>query len=124
MPATGKSGLEPTYNPIPKLSKSLLNKLKEYPYPGNVRELKNMIERAIILAGDDILREEHFNLNQATSAKHPDSLNVERNEKSLVEKALEKTNFNQKQAATLLGISRDALIRRMKKYDIQIVKKM
>jgi two-component system, NtrC family, response regulator AtoC len=105
-----------------------LSKLQSYAFPGNIRELRNMIERAMILAESSILEVEDFpNL----SAKHampphtsdgsqPDStLNLAEMEKQLLLRALEQTKGVKSKAAVILGISRESLRRRMEKHDLE-----
>ena len=65
-------------------------------------------------------RFENFNNNNEVKGKQ--DLNIVKHEIKLIRDALESTQYNQIQAASLLGISRDALIRRMKKHDIRINK--
>ena len=111
--------------PVPEIDSNVLDHLKNYHFPGNVRELKNMIERAFILSGNDRLTVSDFpvtNLGNLSEHKDLPGLNIEKNEIHLLREAMKKTNFNQKKAADLLGISRDALIRRLKKYNLKIKK--
>jgi len=111
--------------PIPVIEPEVITHLKSYFFPGNVRELRNMIERAFILSGNNRLSVSDFPITtKNNSQENSDSpgLNVLKNEVHLIKEAMKKTNYNQKKAATLLGISRDALIRRLKKYRIQIIK--
>jgi len=105
--------------------------LKAYSWPGNVRELRNVIERGMILAGGDTLCVEHL-LPEiapvATPSPEPrravpvslpaDGLRLGEVERDLVRQALEATEGNQVRAARLLGISRDALRNRMKKFGL------
>ena len=96
-----------------------------YDYPGNVRELKNMIERALILCKTDRLTILDFPMKSSfseTKRVQTSILNIDDHEKLLIQEALAKCSFNQIAAAKQLGISRDALIRKMKKYDISIKK--
>jgi DNA-binding NtrC family response regulator len=101
-----------------------------YAWPGNVRELRNVLERAIILAPGNVLDPEHLPLelddrpaSQAEVLARPASvslpgegLRLEEVERDLVRQALDATGGNQVRAARLLGISRDALRNRMKKF--------
>jgi transcriptional regulator with GAF, ATPase, and Fis domain len=119
-------GLQP-----PRYSKSTLKLLNSYGWPGNVRELKNFCERMLILfSGRDV---EPSNLPRefqqaiaprATAAlsegfELPDhGISMDELEASLIEQALYKTAGNRSRAARLLGLSRDTLLYRMKKYAI------
>ncbi|MCU4157798.1 sigma-54-dependent Fis family transcriptional regulator [Carboxylicivirga sp. A043] len=110
----------------PQISMALVNKLKSYRFPGNVRELRNMVERAMILSDNTSLLPEDFPLRgeDTSNAAHAinGNLNLDENEMQLIEAALKETDFNQTRAATLLGISRDALKRKIKKFGIEITK--
>jgi len=111
---------------VPKIKTEVFEALKRYHFPGNVRELKNLIERAIILTDKNHLDLQDFTIQFQESRRNKEpikqNLNLEINEITLIKKALNTTKFNQNQAAKLLGISRDALIRRLKKHQIKIQK--
>jgi DNA-binding NtrC family response regulator len=104
--------------------------LKKYSFPGNVRELKNMVERAVILSEDSCLKMEHFRLNnheannKETKSNKDNTVDqhnfdLEENIKHLIERALDKANNNKSKAAELLNITWQALDRRMKKHGIE-----
>jgi two-component system response regulator AtoC len=100
-------------------------------WPGNVRELRNAVERAMILEDSALITP----LSLPIAISHPDSngsiphtsapaaptdgLSLEDNERSLLTRALEKTNGNQTQAARLLRITRDTLRYKMKKFNLR-----
>ena len=107
-----------------KVSNSLIKQLKAYSFPGNVRELKNMIERAVILFNNDIFDEKYFQLESLSSSEFTGRLNLKENEIKLIKSAFKETHNNQVKAAKLLGISRDALIRKMKKYNLLMEKQL
>jgi two-component system, NtrC family, response regulator AtoC len=109
--------------------------LTNYSWPGNVRELRNVLERAMILASGEVLYVEHLpaeiGARQVESPSIPVSpaqsagmtlpavgVSLEEVERDLVRQALEATEGNQVRAARLLGISRDALRNRMKKFGL------
>lgn len=106
------------------LTRDALKTLQQYAWPGNVRELKNTCERlSILLAGQVITK---ANLPQQIQGIKTASLsnftlpagglNLDALERDLLQQALEKSQQNKTQAARLLGISRDALNYRLKKY--------
>lgn len=108
---------------IPKIDKDTIKVLNNYQFPGNVRELKNMVERAIILCKNNTLSEnDFFNFKGDTIEVQTPSINfnLEDNEQNLIRLALKERNYNQNKTAELLGITRDSLIRRLKKYGIQL----
>ncbi|MEI8004959.1 MAG: sigma-54 dependent transcriptional regulator [Bacteroidota bacterium] len=104
-----------------RISKDVLPALQAYDFPGNVRELRNMAERAIILCKGNTLGLHDFPLRPAAGSgphERTKSVNLKTNEILLIQKALRDAGFNQQAAADALGIHRDALSRKMKKYDI------
>ncbi|PIE21023.1 MAG: hypothetical protein CSA66_00175 [Proteobacteria bacterium] len=105
--------------------------MRRYSWPGNVRELRNAIERIIILHRDDTLvRAEHLpsEIRYASSSGTPrhlsgfvlpeEGVDLEQVEKSLLQQALDRTQWNQTAAARLLGITRYALRYRMEKFGL------
>lgn len=108
-----------------EISKEVFDPLLRYDFPGNVRELRNMVERAIILCKGNVLGAEDFPIKQHSTSRGEllnESVNLKSNEIQIIQKALQNVNYNQKAAADVLGITRDALIRKMKKYNIRINK--
>jgi DNA-binding NtrC family response regulator len=107
------------------ISEEVYDHLETYNFPGNVRELKNMTERAFILCKSDILAVSDFPVKAAVHAgvkTHADNFNLKVHETEMLKTALKSNNYNQKAAADALGITRDALIRKMKKFNIKIIK--
>lgn len=109
--------------PVPQIAKETFKMLMTYSFPGNVRELKNMTERAIILCRNESLTPNDFYTksgNENIAQKENIIYNLDENEQNLIRLALKEKNYNQNKTAELLGITRDSLIRRMKKYGIQV----
>jgi two-component system response regulator HydG len=104
------------------LSKSALEKLKGYHYPGNVRELQYTIERAIIMSEDNTLQEKDLIFSPiesaAAPADEPKDFNLSNMEKNTILRVIEKHNGNITKAARELGLTRTALYRRLSKYEI------
>ncbi|MQA92000.1 MAG: response regulator [Gemmatimonas sp.] len=96
--------------------------LLEYGWPGNIRELEHTIERAVLLATDDVVRGEDLNLRGAhTAPGEPtplDEMPLEDVERVLIQKALRRYDGNVTQAAEALGLSRSALYRRLNRYGL------
>jgi len=106
----GKPGLE--------ISKKSMKQLQQYPWPGNVRELQNTLARGVIMAEDRQIRFDQLGSTAGQPASQA-TLNIEENEKALIQKALVTNHGNVTRAAGDLGIDRNALYRRMKKYGLQ-----
>jgi DNA-binding NtrC family response regulator len=96
-----------------------IESITNYSFPGNVRELKNIVERAVIMAQNDKIRMHHLiieprnfpDLNNSTSSEK--SMILDEVEKKAIVDALEKTRNNKSRAAALLAISRQALDRKI-----------
>jgi transcriptional regulator with PAS, ATPase and Fis domain len=91
--------------------------LRRHHWPGNVRELSHAVERALILSDDDMLEAEDFRLAKGAPGGER-SLNLEENERRIVQTALEQAGGNISHAAATLGITRSALYRRIEKFDL------
>lgn len=102
--------------PVPKFSVPTVKKLVNYEYPGNVRELKAIIELAIILGDSNQIDEEHilFNPIGERSNYQDQELSLHDHSLQLVKRYLEKYNHNASLAARKLGISRASIYRYMK----------
>jgi len=105
------------YNkPILKMNQQTHDRLLEYSWPGNIRELQHTIEKAVILSESSILKPEDLNLKNPGSAKDKDSLKTfEDMEKSMIQQAIDKNKGNFTAAAEQLGITRQTLYNRIKK---------
>lgn len=111
----------------PEFSPDAIATLMAWPWPGNIRELKNVIDRAILMAGEGSLTSEALGLGISVSPRREvesvgqaSHLRDEREaaEKRAVLEALEKTDGNQTKAAELLGVSRRTLVSRLQQYGL------
>ncbi len=112
-----------TNRPVPKISKDLIIKLKNYHFPGNVREFKNLVERAVILSKNNFLDVSDFPVtNPEIKSKYYNKKDTDNVEIARIKEALLKANFHQNKTAEILGIPRISLISKMKRYNIIIRK--
>ena len=104
------------------LTKSAIEKLRQYHFPGNVRELQYTIERAVIMSEGDELQAKDliFSPIEATreAPQEEDDFKLSNIERNTILKVIEKHNGNITKAAKELGLTRTALYRRLNKYDI------
>ncbi len=106
------------YNKNISISSEAVHHLKSYEWPGNIRELKNIIESAVLLADDfSILLPEHFRID-LMQGDFGDSGMIDEAEKDSIITSLEKHRFNRTLAAQELRISRKTLYNKIKKYSL------
>ena len=113
---------------VPKINLDAINTLRSYTWPGNVRELRNVLERALIMSRGDTIRIGHLGLGQTEGVGSLRKLSVPsgsslydvigETERVLIEDALGRSGRKKQEAASLLGISRFALVRHMTKLGI------
>jgi DNA-binding NtrC family response regulator len=102
------------------LPAAALPRLRAHAWPGNIRELRNLIERARILAGSGPLSAEHVQVDVGARARGahgtpaPEDLDLDRNARALITEALRRSGGNKTAAAAMLGITRRAMYSRMK----------
>jgi len=113
--------------PAPQLAAEVLDRFERYDWPGNVRELENLLERLVVLARTDRvteadlpepLRRELPRFGGARIELPAGGISLEEVERGLLEEALRRCAGNQSQAARFLGITRQTLLYRMKKFEL------
>lgn len=100
---------------VKSISEDTMKRLTSYPWPGNIRELENTIERAIILSKSSILE---IQLPAIEVKAEVENLNMKSIEKKAIEDALKRANGNRRSASEILGISLRALQYKIKEYNI------
>ena len=99
------------------LSGDAAERLKAHTWEGNIRELQNAIEKAVIMCDDDIIKTEHIELH---ASKRPtnEAQTLEEMERQLIANAIDKYSGNLSQVATQLGITRQTLYNKIKRYGL------
>jgi DNA-binding NtrC family response regulator len=112
--------------PVESITRAALDALSEYHWPGNVRQLENVVERAVALTSEPVIDVQGIHLD-ATPGKAPASaqdnflpegMTLEQWEDNMIREALRRANGNKSQAARLLGLSRNALRYRLGKIGV------
>lgn len=98
--------------------------LARLPYPGNIRELKNLVERAILMSGKRVLaaadfKAVHTNVTVSAEGNRMAAMTLDEAERQRIVEVMEKYGNNLSHAAMALGISRQALYRRLEKYGLK-----
>ncbi|OGF62750.1 MAG: hypothetical protein A2Y62_06290 [Candidatus Fischerbacteria bacterium RBG_13_37_8] len=108
----------------PSIDDSAINALMNYDYPGNIRELRNILERVLILSSSETISDSH--ITSVIGIKHDDEHygddlkgKVLSTEKKVIEETLEKYNWNISKAAKHLGLERSHLYKKMNKLNIK-----
>jgi len=111
---------------VSRFSPLVIQVFHSYSWPGNIREMKNVIKRAVLLCTEDEINEDHLpseilyqpdSLKQATSGDLRKQ--TEYQEREIILSTLEKTRYNKSKAAELLSIDRKTLYNKMKQYGIE-----
>jgi len=93
--------------------------LEQYAWPGNIRELKNTVNRAVLLSESPWITADNLNLNLAVELEEEaEDMAEEEKEKALLLQTLERTGNNRSKAARVLKLSRTTLYEKLKKYHI------
>ncbi|MFZ1083000.1 MAG: sigma-54 dependent transcriptional regulator [Candidatus Kryptoniota bacterium] len=109
---------------IDDITESGLKLLMDYNWAGNVRELENAVERAMVTCKNKVLTDEDFGFLELNGSRRntwdvPDSMTLDEIEKQVIEATIKRTEGNVKDAATILGIDRSTLYEKIKKYEIE-----
>lgn len=116
---------------IKRFSPEVVQLMQAYDWPGNIRELRNLVERLVVLETEEVILPRHLaqSLTAQSEALHPlpnglfrlpaAGISLEAVERDLIEQALERSNYNKTQAAKLLQISYDTLRYQVKKFKLE-----
>jgi DNA-binding NtrC family response regulator len=111
------------------ISPAALDALEYYPWPGNIRQLENFVQQAVLVSSGPGLLREHLPQqvrdyqpagHETVAAVAPESLvyNREQLERNVIQRALANSGYSRARAASALGISRVTLYKKMKKYGL------
>lgn len=113
------------HKPLKKLTSSAKTLFLDYPWPGNIRELKSVIESAVMVSDGDYITISDLPMNlQQYATGHSEEIgskairNIEEGERLVIEEALRQTNGNKAKAAEALGISTRTLYRKLDKFSL------
>ncbi len=103
-----------------KINNNATEKILEYSWPGNIRELKHTIEKAVILSNEMTLSSEDFFFEKASSNSNDfdHAISLEDGEKIIIKNALQRNNWNISETAKELKVGRQTLYRKIERYDI------
>ena len=102
--------------PIATLSDDAVRYLQSLSFPGNIRQLKNMVERAVLMSGKEVITAADFSEEPQPLSVVGNTLNLEEQERETIARAMKQYNGNISRVAEALGLSRAALYRRLEKY--------
>jgi len=109
---------------IDKISPAVMDLLLEYEFPGNIRELENIMERAVTLCNGAVIELNHLPLDfqqphfQMQRHQRKEFQTLEENEREYIAWVVKQVNGNKTRAAEILGIDRVSLWRKLKRYDL------
>jgi DNA-binding NtrC family response regulator len=109
---------------VPKLSPEVTQQLKQYEYPGNVRELENIAQRLLVQCDGEVIEPSHLVEDLQSSSVSPSRVamqywpSLEEHEKNYILDVLDETEGNKSQAAKILDIDRVSLWRKIKRYGL------
>lgn len=111
--------------PEAEISQEAFGYLKKLPFHGNIRELKNLVERTILISGKDVItdidfKQQYIEVPASQPASGNTILSLEMVERNMIQKAVELYGCNHSRIAAALGLSRQTLYRRLEKYDIKL----
>ncbi len=111
--------------PEAEISQEAFGYLKKLPFHGNIHELKNLVERTILISGKDVItdidfKQQYIEVPASQPAGGNTILSLEMVERNMIQKAVELYGCNHSRIAAALGLSRQTLYRRLEKYDIKL----
>ena len=110
---------------VPHLSEMAAEHLKSYGYPGNIRELENIVQRILMTCREDVIQTHHIlkdmvpEVTATNNAPHSSWTTLEEHEKSYILDVLEEVEGKRSEAAKILGIDRVSLWRKIKRYGLE-----
>ena len=93
--------------------------MESYAWPGNIRELRHMVEKAVIIADGDIVRKEELQISRGVTSEPATGGTLEEMERSMIQEALRRCDNNLSMVASSLGITRQTLYNKIKRYNIK-----
>ncbi|WP_027369709.1 sigma-54-dependent transcriptional regulator [Desulfovermiculus halophilus] len=107
-----------TNKEIGSISREALDEMMLYDWPGNIRELENAIERAVVVGKSRSIQPQDLPIFSSAQSRGPQDLSLREMEKEHIASILEQTNWNIKKSAEILGIDRSTLYHKLKRYGL------
>jgi transcriptional regulator with PAS, ATPase and Fis domain len=104
--------------PNRKINTHALEKLANYDWPGNVRELQHSIEKAVIMSDSTVLLPSDFEFRPSSKPVHTHEMTLAETEKKAILESLKRNNNNLSVVAKNLGITRQTLYNKLRKYNL------
>ena len=101
------------------VSSEARERMRRYPWPGNVRQLRNVMDGAIVLADGNVIGPNDLGLREPVGGEELDSLRLDEWERRLMSEALKRAGDNVPEAARLLGIGRATLYRKIEEHGLR-----
>jgi DNA-binding NtrC family response regulator len=102
-----------------RLSPAALQKLQDFAWPGNVRQLRGVLAKVSVMCDGEVIEESDLGLSDASRSDQPDTLNLDKLTAWAIRKALARTKWQRTKTAKLLGITRETLRAKMNRYGIK-----
>lgn len=104
--------------PVPKVSEDAIRKLCSLSWPGNIRQLEHTVEKALILSDSDTLHSRDFDLHESQASTEEQPITLEDMERNAISMAIKQHAGNMSEVARQLGITRQTLYNKLRKYGI------
>ncbi|MDE6291808.1 MAG: sigma-54-dependent Fis family transcriptional regulator, partial [Muribaculaceae bacterium] len=104
--------------PVPDVAEDAMHRLSSQSWPGNIRQLEHTVEKALILSDSDTLHAGDFDLHESRTSSDEQPTTLEDMERNAITAAIKRHEGNMSEVARQLGITRQTLYNKLRKYGI------